>query len=322
MWSRYPHGLLNQRKGFGNLSGQFSQALCGTCPWLSLSFLLAGFSLNWNGHQSPQTAEKKIKKLSAVPHCVWLLANRCFQTGCHWCFTLLLLSKASESRQKQLLLLEWEETLWDMSQIHGKESLMISAVHRSARVLGCFFPFVKILNCYVCLVLVFWLICLRFKVRKVKQRRIFVQGFFPPHILDSPLPLWSVPNIETKKTGCWLKSSFSAGTGAMCVNSESYNSAEPGEKATAAPQLYIAHLVASDTAILPTLQFFNALENYHCIYLHIFTHVCQHMPCFLNMGAFIAWTHMLGGRSIWNPLPTSGWYQELGTHCQVWEVPP
>lgn len=61
-----------------------------------------------------------------------------------------MLSKANESRQKQLLLLE-EEILWDMSQIHGKESLMISAVHRSARILGCFFSFMKILNCYVCL---------------------------------------------------------------------------------------------------------------------------------------------------------------------------
>lgn len=72
------------------------------------------------------------------------------------------------------------------------------------------------------------------------------------------------------------------------MNSERYNNAEPGEKVTATPQPYIAHLVASDTAVLPTLQFFNTLENYHCIYLHIFTHVREHMPCFLNMGAFIA----------------------------------
>lgn len=138
--------------------------------------------------------------------------------------------------------------------------------------------------------LVFWLIYLRLKVvRKVKQSRIFVQRFSSLYIPDSPLLLWSVPSIEPKATGCWLKSRFSAGLGAMCVNSESCNSAEPGEKVTAAPQPYIAHLVASDTAILPTLQFFNALENYHCIYLHIFTHVCEHMPCFLNMG------HLLPG---------------------------
>lgn len=114
-----------------------------------LSLLLACFNLIWKGRQSSRTAEslltvwdqpmKKVKKVSAVPQCVWLLANRCFQIGCHRCFPFLVLSKANESRQKQLLLLEGKETLWDMSQIHGKESFMISAVHRTVRVFGCFF---------------------------------------------------------------------------------------------------------------------------------------------------------------------------------------
>lgn len=161
----------------------------------------------------------------------------------------------------------------------------MSAVHSSSRVFGYFSLLRKFWIVMFACFLVFWLIYLRIKVvRKVKQGRIFLQRFSSLHIPNSPFLLWSVPNTETKATGCWLKSRFSAGDGAMCVNSGSYNSAEPGEKVTAAPQPSIAHLVASDAATLPTLQFFKALENYHCIYLHIFTHVCEHMPCFLNMG--------------------------------------
>lgn len=75
----------------------------------------------------------------------------------------------------------------------------------------------------------------------------------------------------------------------MCVSSESYNSAEAEEKVTAVPQPYIAHLVASDTAILPTLHFFNALENYHCIYLHTFTRYAS--ICLV----FWSWGHLLPG---------------------------
>lgn len=174
---------------------------------------------------------------------------------------------------------------WKEKKLYGichksmrKKVLMVSAVHRSARVFGCFFLLWKFWIAIFVRFFVFWLIDLMLKVvRKVKLSRIFVQWFSPLHISDSPLPLWSVPNIETKVTGCWLKSRFSAGVGAMCVNSESYNSAEPGEKATAAPQPCIAHLVASDTAILPTLQFLIHLKTiiaYICIYLHMHASIC------------------------------------------------
>lgn len=159
MWSRYPHGWT---KGIvlGTCLAS-SPKLCVThvpecpCPFCWLVSVSFEMDIKVFSYQNPvyslgPTNGQKIKKVSAVPQCVWLLGNRCFQIGCHWCFTLLVLSKANESSQKQLLLLE-EEILWDMSQIHGKESLMISAVHRSARILGCFFSFMKILNCYVCL---------------------------------------------------------------------------------------------------------------------------------------------------------------------------
>lgn len=147
---------------------------CVTHVLECLSLLLAGFSLIWNGLQSPQIAKsllmvwdqqwkKKIKKVSAVPQCMWLLANRCFQISCNRCFTFLVVSEANESREKQLLLLEGKETLRDVSQIHGKESLTISAVHRLARVFGCFFLLWKFwIVMFVCL-FVFWLILFNFK---------------------------------------------------------------------------------------------------------------------------------------------------------------
>lgn len=173
MRSRYPHGVLNQRNGFGNLSGQLSQVLRDTCPWVSVpSVGWFQSHLKWTS-KSPDskvpfdglgpTLKKKIKKVSAVPQCMWLLANRCFQISCHRCFTFLVVSEANESREKQLLLLEGKETLRDMSQIHGKESLTISAVHRLARVFGCFFLLWKFwIVMFVCL-LVFWLILFNFK---------------------------------------------------------------------------------------------------------------------------------------------------------------
>lgn len=158
---------------------------------------------------------KKTQEGSAVPQCVGLLANRCFQIGCHRCLPSLVLSKANENRWKRLLLLEREKTLRDMSQTCGKESFMISAVHRSARVFGCFFLLQKFwIVLFVCF-LVFGLIYLRLKVvKKVNQAEFFFQRFSPLHIPDSPFSS-EVFLVETKPTGCWLKRRFSAGIGVV-----------------------------------------------------------------------------------------------------------
>lgn len=142
-------------------------------------------------------------------------------------------------------------------------------------------------------------------VRKVNQsRRIFFTRFpfciFP----IAPLSHGSVHNRETKPTDWWLKNKSSAGIGAMYVNnSESYNSAEPGGKVTAVPGPYGFNLLCGShlrcSRATQHCSFFNTLENYHCLYLDVFTHIHKHMPRFLNTRAFLAWTHVLDSKCIW-----------------------
>lgn len=140
-------------------TSQFSQALCDTRPWVSaLSVGCFQPHLKWASKSpdgkvpvdrlGPTNKKKKTKKVSVVPRCV-IAGQQVFSHRLPQMLQFLRAIKGKWEKQKQLLLLEGEEALWDMSQIHVKESLIMFAVHRSARVFGCFFLLQNILNCYV-----------------------------------------------------------------------------------------------------------------------------------------------------------------------------